>query len=36
MPNLFADDTNLFTNGDDLLGITQISNTELENISEWL
>ena len=36
MPILFADDTNLFINGDDLLGIAQILNTELENISHWL
>ena len=29
MPILFADDTDLFINGDDLLGIAQILNTEL-------
>ena len=36
MPILFADDTNVFINGDDLLGKAQILNTELENISHWL
>ena len=36
MPILFADDTNLFINGDDLIGKAPISNTELENISHWL
>ena len=36
MPILFADDTNLFINGDDLLGIAHILNTELENISHYL
>ena len=36
MPILFADDTNLFINGDNLLGIAQVLNTELENISLWL
>ena len=36
MPILFADDTNLFINGDDLLGIAQVFNTELENIFNWL
>ena len=30
MPILFADDTNLFINGDDLLCIALVSNTELE------
>ena len=36
MPILFTDDTNLFINGDELLGIAQVLNTELENISHWL
>ena len=36
MPILFADDTNLFINGDDLLGIAHVLNSELENISDWL
>ena len=36
MPILFAGDTNLFINGDDLWVRAQILNTELENISHWL
>ena len=36
MPILFADDTNFFINGDDLLGIAQVLNTELENIPTGL
>ena len=36
MPILFADYSNLFINGDDLLCIAQILNTELEHISHWL
>ena len=37
IPCLFClHDTNLFINGDDLLGIAQVLNIELENISHWL
>ena len=36
MPILFADDTNLFINSGDLLGIAHVLNTELENVSHWL
>ena len=36
MPNMYADDTNFSINGDDLLGILHILNTELESISHWL
>ena len=36
MPILFADDTNLFINGDNLLQMVQTLNAELDNISNWL
>ena len=36
MPILFADDTNLFINGDDLSQMAQTLNAELDNISNWL
>ena len=36
MPILFADDTNLFINGDNLSQMVQTLNAELDNISDWL
>ena len=36
MPILFADDTNLFINGDNLLQMVQTLNAELDDISNWL
>ena len=36
MPILFADDINLFINGDNLLQMVQTLNAELDNISNWL
>ena len=36
MPILFADDTNLFINGDDSLQMVHMLNAELDNISNWL
>ena len=36
MPIVFADDTNLFINGDNLHDIVITLNGELENISVWL
>ena len=36
MSILFADDTNLIINGDDLLQMVQTLNAELNNVSNWL
>ena len=36
MPILFADDTNLFINCDNLLQMVQIFIAELDDISNWL
>ena len=36
MPFLFADDTKLFTSGDDLDVLYDTANHELNNIAEWL
>ena len=36
MPILFADDTNLFINGGNLLQMVQTLNAELDDISNWL
>ena len=36
MPILFADDTNLFINGDNLSQMVQTLNAELDDISNWL
>ena len=36
MPFLFADDTHLFTSGDDLDHMYDTANHELNNIAEWL
>ena len=36
MPFLFADDTHLFTSGDDLDDMYDTANHELNNIAEWL
>ena len=36
MPILFADDTNIFLNGRSLNELTNVMNTELEKMVEWL
>ena len=36
MPFLFADDTHLFTSGDDLDDMYDTANHELNNIAEWI
>jgi hypothetical protein len=33
---LYADDTTIFANGKDLSEVTQVINTELQHINEWI
>ena len=36
MPFLFADDTHLFTSGDNIEEIYEVANQEFNSIAEWL